>query len=140
MGHRMRAGAATAGSGSRFALPVAAHNAVSLCSCGLSETRVTNNFDALPSSVLCQKMMDNDGLGFQLRIAGEIVSKRGEIPPFSRRSRNGGNSHYFFPPFWWNFHQFCGNPKKYDSTNESAPFPKPTFEIQGKLLAVWRKI
>ena len=51
---------------------------MSLCSCGLSETRVTNNFDALPSSVLCQKMMDNDGLGFQLRIAGEIVSKRGD--------------------------------------------------------------
>lgn len=49
-----------------------------LSSCGTSETIMKDRFSALPTSVLCQKLVDGDLASWQEKWAGQIISQRGD--------------------------------------------------------------
>ncbi len=49
-----------------------------LSACGTSETIMKDRYSALPSSVLCQKLIDGDLASWQEKWAGEIIRDRGE--------------------------------------------------------------
>jgi len=49
-----------------------------LTSCGTSETIMKDRFSALPTSVLCQKLVDGTLASWQEKWAGQTINQRGE--------------------------------------------------------------
>ena len=49
-----------------------------LSSCGTSETIMKDRFSALPTSVLCQKLVDGNLASWQERWAGQVISQRND--------------------------------------------------------------
>ena len=48
-----------------------------LSSCGTSETIMKDRFSSLPTSVLCQKLVDGNLASWQEKWAGQVISTRG---------------------------------------------------------------
>ena len=62
----------------RTTLMAMTFTALILPGCGTSESLMKDRYAALPTSVLCQKLVDGDMAGWQEKWAGEIISQRGE--------------------------------------------------------------
>jgi len=48
-----------------------------LTGCGTSESIMKDRYSALPTSVLCQKLIDGDLASWQEKWAGQIINERG---------------------------------------------------------------